>query len=125
MNKQMTTTQLLLLLLTGLLAGLASGTLGIGGAIVVIPMLIFFLGLSQQQAQGTSLVVMSFPVFALAAWNYYKQGQVNVKFALVIVVAFILGSYIGSSISVNLPEKVLKKIFGAFLLLIGARMLLK
>jgi len=121
----MTTSQILLLLLTGLIAGMASGTLGIGGAIVVIPMLTFFLGLTQQQAQGTSLAIMSFPVFILAAWNYYKQGQVNIKFALIIVVAFIIGSYIGSSISVNLPEKVLKKIFGAFLLIIGARMILK
>lgn len=115
----------LLLLVTGLLAGLVSGTLGVGGAIIVIPMLIFFLGLSQQQAQGTSLAIMSFPVFLISAWNYYKHGYVNVKFALIVVVAFIIGSYIGSSISVYLPEKILKKIFGIFLLFIGARMLIK
>ena len=115
----MTTSDIGILLITGLAAGLVSGTLGVGGAIVMIPMLTFFLGMSQQQAQGNSLIVMSFPVFAIAAWNYYRHGYVNVKFAL------ILGSFIGSSISVYLPEKVLRKIFGFFLLFIGARMILK
>jgi hypothetical protein len=121
----MTTSDIGILLITGLAAGLVSGTLGVGGAIVMIPMLTFFLGMSQQQAQGNSLIVMSFPVFAIAAWNYYRHGYVNVKFALIVVVAFILGSFIGSSISVYLPEKVLRKIFGFFLLFIGARMILK
>jgi uncharacterized membrane protein YfcA len=121
----MTTSQIVILLVTGIIAGLASGTLGIGGAIVVIPMLTFFLGMNQQQAQGTSLIVMSFPVFLLSAWNYYRHGYANFKFALIIVVAFIIGSFIGSSISVYLPEKVLRKIFGVFLVFIGVRMFLK
>ena len=123
--KIMTTSDIGILLITGLAEGLVSGTLGVGGAIVMIPMLTFFMGMSQQQAQGTSLVVMSFPVFALAAFNYYRHGYANVKFALFVVVAFIIGSYIGSSISVYLPEKMLKKVFGFFLLFIGARMILK
>jgi uncharacterized protein len=121
----MTTSVVLILLATGLAAGLVSGTLGVGGAIVMIPMMTFFLGMSQQQSQGTSLVIMSFPVFILSAWNYYRHGQANVKFALIVVLAFVVGSYIGSSISVYLPEKVLKKLFGFFLLFIGARMILK
>jgi len=121
----MNTSQIFILLITGIFAGLASGTLGIGGSIVVIPMLTFFLGLNQQQAQGTSLIVMSFPVFLFSAWNYYRHGYANFKFALVIVVAFIIGSYIGSSISVYLPEKVLRKVFAIFLVFVGVRMFLK
>jgi uncharacterized membrane protein YfcA len=121
----MSTSDIMILLVTGLAAGLVSGSLGVGGAIVMIPMLTFFLGMSQQQAQGTSLIVMSFPVFALAAWKYYRFGYANFKFALIVVAAFIIGSYIGSSISVYLPEKILKKMFGIFLLFIGARMILK
>ena len=121
----MNTSQVLILLVTGIIAGLASGSLGIGGAIVVIPMLTFFLGMNQQQAQGTSLIVMSFPVFLISAWTYYKHGYANFKFAIVIVIAFIIGSFIGSSISVYLPEKVLRKVFGIFLVFIGVRMFFK
>lgn len=120
----MSLNEFLLLILTGLIAGAVSGSMGVGGAIVVIPMLTFFLGLSQQQAQGTSLLVMTFPVFLIAAYNYYKTGYVNVKYAVVIVAAFIIGSYFSSKFAVNLPEKTLKKIFGLFLAIMGLRMFL-
>lgn len=121
----MTTNDLIILLATGVLAGIVSGTLGVGGAIVMIPMMTFFLGMTQQTAQGTSLVVMSFPVFAIAAWNYHQNGHVNFKYAFIIVAAFIVGSYLGSSISVYLPENILKKMFGVFLLLLGLKMIFK
>jgi uncharacterized membrane protein YfcA len=114
----------LLLALTGILAGFVSGSLGVGGGIVIIPMLTFFLGLTQHQAQGTSLGVMTFPVFLISAFNYYKSGYVNVKFVLIIVITFIIGSYFSSRLAVQLPEKVLKRIFGLFLAFMGIRMLL-
>lgn len=119
----MTVTQIILLAIIGLIAGIFSGSLGVGGAIIVIPALVFFLGLSQHQAQGTSLAFMIPPVTLLAVINYWKQGYVNWKFALILALMFFIGAYIGSTISVNIPEKILKKMFGALLLFVAARMI--
>jgi hypothetical protein len=119
----MSTSVLLLLIVIGIITGFMAGMLGIGGAIIMIPALVYFLGLSQQTAQGTSLAVMLPPIGILAAYNYYKAGQVNIKFALILAAAFIVGSYFGSKLAVNIPQPVLKKIFGVLLLLIAAKML--
>jgi uncharacterized protein len=115
---------LLILIVIGIITGVMAGMLGIGGAIIMIPALVFLLGISQQTAQGTSLAVMLPPVGIIAAFNYYKAGHVNVKFAIILAVCFLVGSYFGSKLALNLPEAVLKKIFGVLLLLIAARMLL-
>ncbi|HAQ18468.1 MAG TPA: permease [Prolixibacteraceae bacterium] len=120
----MSVTQIILLVIIGLIAGIFSGSLGVGGAIVIIPALVFFLGLSQHQAQGTSLAFMLPPVTLLAAINYWKQGYVNWKYALILAIMFFIGAYIGSIISVNIPEKVLKKLFGALLLFVAMKMIL-
>lgn len=114
---------LLLLLAIGCLTGLLAGMLGIGGAIIMIPCMVFILGFSQQMAQGTSLAVMLPPVGIFAAYNYWKAGHVNIKFALILAVAFIVGSYFGSKFALNLPQAVLKKIFAVLLILVAARML--
>ncbi|HNR42785.1 MAG TPA: sulfite exporter TauE/SafE family protein [Bacteroidales bacterium] len=119
----MTTTSLLLLLAIGLLTGTLAGMLGIGGAIVMIPALVFLMGFSQHSAQGTSLAVMLPPIGILAAYNYYKAGHVNLKFALILAAAFIIGSYFGSKIALNVPQQILKKIFGVLLLIVAVRML--
>ena len=118
----MTITQIIILAIIGLIAGIFSGSLGVGGAIIVIPALVFFLGLSQHQAQGTSLAFMIPPVTLLAVINYWKQGYVNWKFAIVLALMFFIGAYIGSLISVSIPEKILKKLFGALLLFVAAKM---
>ena len=120
----MTVTQIIILAIIGLIAGIFSGSLGVGGAIIVIPALVFFLGLSQHQAQGTSLAFMIPPVTLLAVINYWKQGYVNWKFALILALMFFIGAYIGSTISVNIPEKLLKKLFGALLLFVAVKMML-
>jgi uncharacterized protein len=117
--------QILILLVIGLLAGAVSGVMGVGGAIIMIPAMVFFLGLSQHQAQGTSLAVLLFPVGLFAVWNYYKKGFVNFKYAAVLIVAFMLGSYLGSLFSVDLPANVLKKIFGVLLVAVGIQMFFK
>jgi len=119
----MTTTSLLPLLAIGLLTGTLAGMLGIGGAIVMIPALVFLMGFSQHSAQGTSLAVMLPPIGILAAYNYYKAGHVNLKFALILAAAFIIGSYFGSKIALNVPQQILKKIFGVLLLIVAVRML--
>jgi uncharacterized membrane protein YfcA len=119
----MSVSVVLLLLLIGVVTGIMAGMLGIGGAVIMIPSLVFILGFSQQMAQGTSLAVMLPPIGILAAYNYWKVGQANIKFALILAAAFIIGSYFGSKLALNLPQAVLKKIFGVLLLLIAAKML--
>jgi len=119
----MSTGVLLLLIVIGIVTGFTAGMLGIGGAIIMIPALVFMLGLSQQTAQGTSLAVMLPPVGILAAWNYYKAGNVNLKFALILAATFLIGSYFGSKLAITIPQAVLKKIFGLLLLLVAVRML--
>jgi uncharacterized protein len=120
---KMSTSLLLILIVIGIITGVMAGMLGIGGAIIMIPALGLLLGLSQQTAQGTSLAVMLPPVGIIAAYNYYKAGHVNIKFALILAIAFIIGSYFGSKIALNLPQSTLKKIFGILLLLVAAKML--
>jgi len=104
------------LLLIGLAAGLASGVLGIGGGIIIIPALAYFLNYTQKTAQGTSLGLLLLPVGILAVLNYYKAGYVNIKAAGVMAVTFVVGSYISSKMVVSLPENIIKKIFAVFLL---------
>lgn len=120
----MSVTMLLLLLAIGIVTGIMAGMLGIGGALIMIPALVYIMGLSQHMAQGTSLAVMLPPIGILAAFNYWKVGQVNIKFALILAAAFIIGSYFGSKLALTLPQPVLKKIFGILLLVVAARMLL-
>jgi uncharacterized protein len=114
----------LILIVIGIITGIMAGMLGIGGAIIMVPALVYVMGLGQQAAQGTSLAVMLPPIGIIAAYNYYKAGQVNIKFAIILAVFFIIGSYFGSKISLSLPEPVLKKIFGGLLLLVALKMLL-
>ncbi len=118
----LTVTQLILLLLIGLVSGLLAGVLGVGGAIIVIPALVFILGMSQHQAQGTSLAFMVPPIGILATWNYWKAGYVNWKFALVLAITFMAGAYLGSLFSLQIPDKVLRKIFGVLLFVAAAKM---
>ncbi len=119
----MSVSMLLMLLLIGVVTGVMAGMLGIGGAIIMIPAMVFLLGFSQQMAQGTSLAVMLPPIGIFAAYNYWKAGHVNITFALILAGAFIVGSYFGSKIALNLPQTLLKKIFGILLLLVAAKML--
>ncbi len=118
----MNTNEILILLGIGLLAGSVGGSLGVGGGIVIVPALVFFFGFSQHSAQGTSLAVLMFPVALIGAYNYYKNGYVQIKHALIILVAFAVGQYIGSLLSVNLPEKTLRSFFGIFVILMGLKM---
>ena len=120
----MSVTMLLLLLAIGIVTGIMAGMLGIGGALIMVPALVFIMGFSQYLAQGTSLAVMLPPIGIIAAYNYWKAGQVNLKFAIILAVAFIIGSYFGSKFALTLPQPVLKKIFGILLLAVAARMLL-
>lgn len=124
LRKGMTTT-IISLVIIGLLAGLLSGLVGVGGGIIMVPLLVLFLGFTQFQAQGTSLAVLAVPVTAVAVFNYYKAGYVNWKYALIIAIFFIIGSYFSSKLAVGLEQKTLKRIFSVFIIIIAGKMLLE
>ena len=115
---------ILSLILIGVLAGVLSGLVGVGGGIIMVPLLVMFFGFNQHQAQGTSLAVLAVPVTAIAVFNYYKEGQINVKYAAIIAVFFVVGSIFGSKFALTLDQKMLKKIFAVVLLVIAGKMLL-
>lgn len=109
--------------LIGVAGGVASGLLGIGGAIIMVPALVFILGFSQHTAQGTTLFAMIPPIGILAAIEYYKAGHADLKTAAIIAVFFIAGAFIGSKIALKVDPFILKKIFGVVLLYISVRMI--
>jgi uncharacterized membrane protein YfcA len=116
-------TNILLYVLLGLTAGALSGLIGIGGGVIIVPALVLFFGLSQHQAQGTTLALLVPPIGVLAVWSYYKQGYVNFEIAGYMCVGFLAGSYLGARMATNLPNIVLERIFGVALLLIALKML--
>lgn len=118
----MTTTQFLILIIIGIVAGFISGSMGVGGGIIIIPAMVLFMGVTQQQAQGTSIAVISVPVALVAAMNYYKSGYINFKYAGVIILTFVIGAYFGSKTAVNIPAKSLQKGFSILLILVGLKM---
>lgn len=112
-----------LYLLLGLVAGTFSGLIGIGGAIIIIPALVLFFGLSQHLAQGTTLALMVPPIGLLAAWTYYKAGSVDLKIAGLICLGFFVGGLIGAKFATEISGEVLRKIFGLVLLVASIRMI--
>lgn len=116
-------TVLVILLTLGMVAGILSGLVGVGGGIIIVPVLVYFLGFSQHQAQGTTLAMFLIPIGILGAYNYYKQGYVDIKTALLISSTFVIGSYIGSKISISLDQNTVKKIFGIIILLVSLKMI--
>ncbi|MFT5336181.1 MAG: putative membrane protein YfcA [Sphingobacteriales bacterium] len=113
----------LILVCIGLFAGILSGFVGIGGGIVIVPCLIYFLGLGQHEAQGTSLALMLPPIGILAFMNYYKAGNLNLNYALVVAATFIIGGYFGSKISLKMDPAVVKKVFGIVMLVASVKII--
>jgi uncharacterized membrane protein YfcA len=123
-TKNMSLATVLIIIVIGIITGVTAGMLGVGGAIIMVPALVFFLGFSQHMAQGTSLAVMLPPIGIVAAYNYWKAGHVDLRIAMILAVTFIVGSFFGSKLAVNIPQALLKKIFGIILLLVAMRMLI-
>ncbi|HMY11055.1 MAG TPA: sulfite exporter TauE/SafE family protein [Turneriella sp.] len=113
---------LLILLSIGLSAGALGGIFGIGGGLIMIPGLVLLLGIDQHTAIGTSLAVMLPPIGIAATYNYYKSGSVNLAYAVVIALAFIVGSFLSSKLALTLPEMTMRRIFAVFLVIMGVRM---
>jgi uncharacterized membrane protein YfcA len=117
-------TTIIILLCIGLMSGILSGLVGIGGGIVIVPALVYFMSMSQHEAQGTSLSVLLLPVGLLAVYNYYKAGYVDVQATFIIASTFVIGGFIGSKIAISIDQSLIKKIFGIFLLLVSLKMIL-
>ena len=113
---------LFLYIAIGLLAGMFSGLFGIGGATIIIPILVLGLGFSQHTAQGTTLALMVPPIGLLAALSYYKSGSVNIKAAAFICMGFFIGGLIGASGANIIPDQALRRVFAIFLIAIGVKM---
>jgi uncharacterized membrane protein YfcA len=106
----------------GIAAGIVSGLVGIGGGVLIVPALIFFFGMSQHMAQGTTVAMLVPPIGLMAAWVYYKQGYVDIPAAALIALGFIAGSIGGARIAVTLPGPILQKVFGVMVVLIGLKL---
>ncbi|MGE5328969.1 MAG: TSUP family transporter [Deltaproteobacteria bacterium] len=114
---------IMLFILIGVAAGILSGMFGIGGGIIIVPALMFICGFSQLKAQGTSLAVLLPPIGLLAFIEYYKRGQVNLQAGIWICIFLVIGSFIGARLANDIPLPVLKKGFGALMLLISFEMM--
>ncbi len=119
----MSTGYIIGLLAVGLVAGFMSSMVGIGGGIIIVPALVFLFGMTQKMAQGTSLAMLSLPVAFIGAFNYYKEGQVNWKIALLLAATFVIGGYLGSKVVLGLDMAIIKKIFAVFMIVIAIKYL--
>ncbi|GIR59703.1 MAG: TSUP family transporter [Bacteroidota bacterium] len=129
-------TTFITLLFIGLFAGIASGYVGIGGGIIIIPSLIYFLGLGQHQAQGVSLALMLPPIGVLAFYKYFQSGSFNLEiegqivenklliYALIMAVFFVIGGWLGAKWSLKTPVHIVKLVFGSFMLYASIKMIL-
>lgn len=123
---KMTLTTIIILIIIGLLAGVLSGLVGVGGGIIMVPLFVFFLGVTQHNAQGLSLAVMLPPVTFLAVYNYYHAGEggnIDWKVALIVAVLFVIGGYFGSKLALVIDQRMLKKIFGVMMLAVAIKLI--
>ena len=111
-----------MILLIGLIVGIASGVVGIGGGILFVPALIWLLGMDQHKAQGTSLGALLLPVGILAFWEYYREGNVDIHVALLLAAGFFVGGYFGAVGAQHISEVWLRRIFALTLVAVAGRM---
>ena len=110
--------------IAAVVSGFMAGLLGVGGGIIIVPALVFVAGLSQHEAQGTSLFILSMPVVLLGVINYWKSGDVNWKYGLVVALTFFIGAYFGSKLSLKLQPGLVKFIFGLLMALVSIKLIL-
>lgn len=123
-KKVMTLQTILILVVIGISAGILSGFVGVGGGVIIVPALVFFLGLTQHQAQGTSLFILLLPVGILAVMNYAKSSNINWSYGIVIALTFVVGGYIGSKLSLKLSPAYVKFIFGIIMAIVSFKLIM-
>lgn len=123
---KMTLTTIFTLIIIGLLAGILSGLVGVGGGIIMVPLFVIFLGITQHNAQGLSLAVMLPPVTFLAVYNYHTTGNggnIDWRIAIIVSVLFIIGGFLGSKMALQIDQRMLKKVFGVFMLIVAIKLI--
>jgi uncharacterized protein len=125
---KMDTQTIIILLMVGLVAGMLGGVVGVGGGIIIVPALVYFLGFNQHTAQGTSLGLIMLPVGILGFLQYYYSCQkagtpISFNVIGILAIAFVVGSYFGSKIALSVPQDILKKCFAALLVIVAIKML--
>lgn len=119
----MSVTTIIILVIIGVAAGILSGLVGVGGGLIIVPALVYFVAFSQKEAQGTSLGILLLPVGILAVMQYYQKGYIDIKVVLIVSAGFLIGGWFGSKMAVALPVGVIKKIFAIFMLITAFKML--
>src|SRR5688500_13652967 len=109
------------LLLVGLAAGLLSSLVGVGGGLVIVPALVFLFGLNQKMAQGTSLGLLLLPIGILSVIVYHKAGNVKWDYVWLMVITFVIGSYVGSRWVQNMNTITVKRIFAVFMIIVAIK----
>lgn len=122
-GKNMNTQIILIVILIGIAAGMLSGLVGVGGGLIIVPALVYFVGMSQHSAQGTSLGLILLPVGILGVLTYYKQGHIDVKVVGLLAIGFLVGSYFGSKIALNLSQETVKKFFALLMIVVAVKMI--
>jgi uncharacterized membrane protein YfcA len=120
----MTLQTIFILVMIGISAGILSGFVGVGGGVVIVPALVYFLGLTQHQAQGTSLFILLLPVGILAVMNYAKTGNINWNYGVIIAITFVIGGYLGSKLSLRLSPGVVKLVFGLIMAFVSFKLVM-
>jgi uncharacterized membrane protein YfcA len=128
MKQRMDYQAVIILILIGLAAGVLSGLVGVGGGIILVPALVYFLGYNQHQAQGTSLGVLMFPVTILAFIAYYRDSLVTgspieIKVILIVAAGFVIGGLLGGALAIRIDQATLRKLFAIILFYTGIKML--
>ena len=119
----MDTQTILIVIIVGIAAGMLSGLVGVGGGIIIVPALVYLIGFSQKEAQGTSLGVLLLPVGILGVLQYYKQGHIDLKVVGYLSLGFIVGGYFGSKIALSISQETAKKIFAIVMILLAVKMI--
>ncbi len=122
-TKKMEIQTVLIIIMVGIAAGMLSGLVGVGGGIIIVPALVYFIGFSQKTAQGTSLAMIMLPVGILGVMQYYKQGHVDFRIVGLLAIGFLAGSFFGSKMALSISQETLKKVFAIMMIIIAIKML--
>jgi uncharacterized membrane protein YfcA len=122
-NKEMDIQTILIIIMVGVAAGMLSGLVGVGGGIIIVPALVYFIGFSQKTAQGTSLALIMLPVGIFGVMQYYKQGHVDYRIVAILAIGFLAGSFFGSKLALSISQETLKKVFAILMIIIAFKML--
>ncbi len=123
-NNQKSNMEILSIIIIGLFGGILSGAVGVGGGLVLVPCMVYFLGFNQHLAQGTTLALLAMPVVALSVYKYYQNGNVDFTTAFLLGIGFVFGGYIGAVIANSIDAAIVKKIFSIVMILVGIKMFL-